>query len=263
MTVQEIFDIIDRRAPFALQESWDRSGLLVGDLKREVQRVLLTLDITTTVVKEAAVIGADLILSHHPVIWDPIRSISSQHPVWYLVQKNIAAICAHTNLDIAEGGLNDVFGDILAEHGIVQKPFSPLEQLSPGRALGRAADCTQVFTADSLAAALKSTTGCADIRYYAGDQKDAIRRVAWCTGSGGDLMLQAMAVGADALITADCKHSVWAEAHNLGCTLYDCGHFDTEVPAVKWFQRALAEDAPALHTVISTSGTMPFFKVLT
>ena len=78
MTVQEIFDIIDRRAPFALQESWDRSGLLVGDPKREVQRVLLTLDITTTVIKEAAVIGADLILSHHPVIFQPFRQITPE-----------------------------------------------------------------------------------------------------------------------------------------------------------------------------------------
>ena len=262
MTVQDVFEVIDRRAPFSLQEPWDRSGLLVGDPKREVKKALLTLDITTTVVKEAAVIGADIILSHHPVIWDPIKRISPKHPVWYLVQKNIAAICAHTNLDIAEGGLNDVFGQILAENGIVQAPFGPLEELPGGRVLGRAADCTQIFDAEALAKSLKAATRCEDVRYYAGDNKDAIRRVAWCTGSGGDMMEQALRVGADALITADCKHSVWAEAHNLGFTLFDCGHFFTEVPAVNWFGQVLAEDAPELHTVISTTGTMPFFKVL-
>ena len=261
MTVQDVYEVIDRHAPFALQESWDRSGMLVGDPKREVKKALLTLDITAAVVKEAAGIGADLILSHHPVIWDPLKYITPSHPAWYLVGKNIAAICAHTNLDIAEGGLNDVFGSMLAEHGIVQTAFSPLETLAGGRTLGRTAACIRPFTARELAELLKKTTHCADLRYYAGG-RDIIRRIAWCTGSGGDLMQEAIRAGADALITGDCKHSVWAEAHNLGFSLYDCGHFDTEVAAVNWFRQVLQADAPELDTVISVSGTMPFFTVI-
>ena len=259
MNVQDIYDIIDAFAPFSLQEGYDRAGLLVGDPKRNVSRVLLTLDITVPVIKEAAECGADLILSHHPVIWDPIRTISPAHPVWHLVKHDIAAICAHTNVDIADGGLNDRFGAILRTF-LPLGEFGPLAQLPGGRVLGRTAELAKPMRADDLAGMLKNTLYCGALRWYPGEQADSLKRLAWCTGSGGDLIADAIRAGADALITGDCKHSVWAEAQNRNFTLFDCGHFETEVPVVQLFADVLKKAAPELDIRISAEGTKPFFK---
>ncbi|MCQ2407060.1 MAG: Nif3-like dinuclear metal center hexameric protein [Oscillospiraceae bacterium] len=259
MTIRDIYNILDAYAPFALQESYDKSGLLAGDPSQQVRRILLTLDITVPVVKEAAEKGADLILSHHPVIWDPLRTVMPPHPVWHLVRHGIGAICSHTCLDIAEGGLNDFAGDLI-EKEIPLTDRQPLEALSDGRTLGRTAVLTAPLDADSLAAKLQAVFSCGALRYYAGHHADRIRKIAWCTGSGGDLISAAAEKGADALITGDCKHSVWAEAQNRGFTLFDCGHFETEVPVVHLFEQILHDAAPEIACIISEAGTAPFFS---
>lgn len=262
MTIQDIYRILDAYAPFSLQESYDKSGLLVGDPQQTVHRVLLTLDITTPVVKEAADLHADLILAHHPVIWDPLRSISPAHPVWHLVQHQIGAICSHTCLDIADGGLNDYIGGMLAKSIVMSKEWNPLAVLSGGRTLGRTAELAESWDAESLAERLQTVFKSRALRYCEGQNAQQIRRIAWCTGNGGDLIPDAVAVGADALITGDCKHSVWMEAQNRSFTLFDCGHFETEVPVVKLFAKMLHDAAPDLETVISEAGTQPPYLTL-
>lgn len=262
MTIQDIYDILNAYAPFSLQESYDKSGLLVGYPKQQVKTVLLTLDITTSVVIEAANKNADLILAHHPVIWEPLKSVSPEHPVWHLIRYQIGAICSHTCLDIAEGGLNDYFGDLLNRNIPMIPERLPLATLSPGRVLGRVANLVQPTDAYSLAEMLRSALNCSNLRYYQGKNAGLIRRIAWCTGSGGDLIQEAIRAGADALITGDCKHSVWADAHNLDFTLFDCGHFETEIPVVDLFRKILQEAAPELNLVISEKGTAPIFQTL-
>lgn len=260
MTIQDIYDILDAYAPFSMQESYDKSGLLVGDAQKKVTRILLTLDITTPVVKEAAEKHCDLILSHHPVIWDPLKSVSPAHPVWHLIRNDIGAICSHTCLDIAEGGLNDYFGDRIAENLSLKPGRKPLSQLSGGRTLGKIAELTEPLTADELVKRLNQVLSCSALRYYKGRHADCIRNIAWCTGSGGDLISDAAAAGADVLITGDCKHSVWAEAQNRSFTLIDCGHFETEVPVTELFRKILwGIDAELL---VSEAGTKPFFETI-
>lgn len=257
MTIQDVYDLLDAYAPFSLQESYDKSGLLVGDPQKEVSRIMLTLDITTPVVKEAAEQQCGLILSHHPVIWDPLKAVSPVHPVWHLIRNDIGAICSHTCLDIAEGGLNDYFGDLLAERIPLKPEREPLVQLGGGRTLGRVAELTAAYDAESSADALRERFSCGSLRYSKGRNAGRIRRIAWCTGSGGDLISDAIAAGADALITGDCKHSVWAEAQNRDFTLIDCGHFETEVPVTALFQKILAGIDAEL--IVSKTGTEPFF----
>lgn len=259
MNVQGIYDILDAFAPFSLQESYDKSGLLAGDPQAEVRRVLLTLDITVPVVQEAAARHADLILSHHPVIWEPLRAVTPVHPVWYLVRAQIAAICSHTCLDIADGGLNDYVGGLLARELPLTEARAPLAVLSGGRTLGRVAELSAAWDAAALADALRKVFGCRSLRYCMGQNAQQIRKIAWCTGSGGDLISDAIAAGADALITGDCKHSVWAEAQNRAFTLFDCGHFETEVPAVQLLASLLAKTAPEVEVLISETGTRPPF----
>ena len=262
MTVQEIYDIIDGFAPFSTQESYDNAGLLCGNPAAEVHRVLLTLDITVPVVREAAELGADLILAHHPVIWNPLKRIPHTHPVTLLIQNGIAAICAHTNLDLADGGLNDCIGDVLTDELGLSAHRHTLAELPGGRSLGCIASLPDEWDLITLAVKLREILDCRDLRYYAGAKADEIQRIAWCTGSGGDLMPEAIAGGADVLITGDCKHSVWAEAQNLDFSLIDCGHFETEVPVVYLFRRLLQQQAPEIETVISEAGTQPFFRTL-
>ena len=262
MTIKEVYDILDAYAPFSLQESYDRSGLLAGDPAQEVSSVMLTLDITTPVVLEAAEKHADLIVSHHPVIWDPLKSISPAHPVWHLVRHGIGAVCTHTCLDIAEGGLNDCFGDLLQCCIPLDAARAPLSVLSGGRTLGSVAALAKPADADLLAAELKTALHCSSLRYRRGKNAASICRIAWCTGSGGDLMRDAIKAGADALITGDCKHSVWAEAQNLDFTLFDCGHFETEVLAVGLLRRILQDAAPGLTILDSEAGTKPFFTAI-
>ena len=262
MNIQEIYRIIDSFAPFSLQESYDKSGLLAGDPQKEVHRVLLTLDITTPVVNEAMARGAELILSHHPVIWDPIKALMPSHPVWHLAQSGIGAVCAHTNIDIAEGGLNDFVGDMMKEPLHLTGPYQPLAVLSQGRALGRVCTLAEPMDAPALADRLRSVFHCGSLRYDSPAPAEQIQKIAWCTGSGCDLIPEAIAAGADALISGDAKHSVWAEAKNRGFTLFDCGHFETEVPVVRLFQQILRESAPQVETLISEAGTKPFFVSL-
>ena len=110
-TTNDIYAEMQRYAPLELAESWDNPGLLV-DCGRGVSRVLVTLDITPEVVEEAAAGGCELIVSHHPVIFSPLKKLTPRDVSFQLVQKGISAICMHTNLDAAEGGVNEVLAGI-------------------------------------------------------------------------------------------------------------------------------------------------------
>ena len=112
-TVGEIYSELNKIAPFSLADKWDNSGLLTGNSDNSVKKVLLCLDITDSIVNEAIKKGAEVIISHHPVIFDPLKSIDSDTVIAKLVRNNISAICAHTNLDIAKGGINDMIADML------------------------------------------------------------------------------------------------------------------------------------------------------
>ena len=260
MTVQDIYQVLDNAAPFSTQESYDNSGLLVGSTEQPVTHILLTLDITRPVIEEAAAIGADLILAHHPVIWSPLKSLSPESPVWQLANHGIAAICSHTCMDIAPKGINALIGQKLHEAIGFSSDLEPLEILSGGRVLGQAATLREEYTADTLAQKLGDVFGKTSLRYYA-NQKP-IRKIAWCSGSGGDLIETALSRGADALITGDCKHSVWALAQNLDFNLFDCGHFDTEVIVTECFLELLAPCADKVKITVSQAGTKPFFHTL-
>lgn len=110
-TVQQVYEVMQRLAPPELAEHWDNPGLLV-DCGGEVRRVLVTLDITPEVVAEAAAKQCTVIVAHHPVIFDPLKRLCPADVPYQLVQAGISAICMHTNLDAAEGGVNDVLADL-------------------------------------------------------------------------------------------------------------------------------------------------------
>lgn len=217
VTVGDIYEYIDKIAPFSLQESYDNSGLIIGNMQNEVTRVLTALDITHEVVDEAVKTGAQLIVTHHPVIFRPLRSIDTSTPAAKLVANGISVISAHTSFDSAQ--LNDVLCGV-----IDLMPEGALHEEN-GAKCGYVCSCNAVG-ADIIAKELKMSLGCRVVRYN--DCKKPISKIAVCSGSGGDFLPDAIEKGCGAYITGDVKHSVFIDAHNAGVTVFDAGHFHTE-----------------------------------
>lgn len=227
MTIGEVIEFLDKAAPFRTAESFDNVGLLVGDGETEVTGICCCLDITHKVIKEASEKGANLIISHHPVIFGGLKTIPSQHPVRGLIEKNIAAIAIHTNFDIAEGGVNDALVELLGfEKGGVLEVTQ-----SDGRGFGAICDMPFEFTAKALAEHCRKSLYLDCVRYLKTER--AISRIAVCCGAGidGKVMELARENGVDAIISGDIKHNFWIEAENFGLALVDAGHFGTEKAA--------------------------------
>ena len=107
-TIKDIYNFIDSFAPFNTQEEWDNSGLLVGDKNAKVTKILFALDVTSDVIEQAKNVGANLIITHHPVIFKAISNVLSDSLMYKLISNNISIICAHTNYDKAVDGVNDI-----------------------------------------------------------------------------------------------------------------------------------------------------------
>ena len=134
--IADIYSYLDSLYPFSTQEKWDNSGLLVENQSGEADTVVLSLDITSGVVNEASCKWADLIISHHPVIFDPLKRVGVGSPVHALISNDIAALCMHTNLDIAAGGTNGVILKKLREKFAINAEPEPFEALGGGNSLG-------------------------------------------------------------------------------------------------------------------------------
>ena len=223
MKVKDIYDYLNEYAPFSVQDKYDNSGFLVGDINAKVKGICLCLDITMDVIKEAAAHRANLIISHHPVIFDPLKSVTEGSPVYELVKNKINAICMHTNADMTKDGVSDLMLDLLE----FEQSNEVLEPIMPNNT-GYGKICTLAIEthAKALAEYCKKAFDCTVVRYTETDKP--IKRVAICSGSGGSTLPLAIKAGCDALITGDIKHDVWVDAVNSDFCLIDAGHFHTE-----------------------------------
>lgn len=230
-TVKEIYQYLDTKAPFNSQLGFDNSGFLVGEQDKQVRRILVALDITEAVALEAVELGADLVVSHHPVIWDGAKSVTDEsilgRKLLALIRNGVAAICAHTNLDAAVGGVNDSLAAtlgltetrLLKTYGVYQDgtPYG-IEQV--GILPGESVDLKD------FAAIVKDKLGSNGVRYV-----DAGRRV-HCVAVGGGSCSSSMKdvfdAGCDTFVTADVKYDGFLDAAAMGLNLIDAGHFPTE-----------------------------------
>ncbi|MGN0620993.1 MAG: Nif3-like dinuclear metal center hexameric protein [Porcipelethomonas sp.] len=250
ITISEIYNFIDSIAPFSSQEKWDNSGILTGSAEKKVSRVLVTLDITNEVADEAAETGSELVIAHHPVIFNAIKSLTEDIPALRLAKSGISSVCVHTPYDCAKGGMSDIIAELLGfkkTEGILEITGS----LSDGSPYGFGCFCEadKEYTSDELALKLKDVLGCEMIRYtkYFGP----ISNIAVCTGSGGDLIGEAYKAGAQAYITSEVKHDQWLEARRLGIAVFDCGHFHTENPGMIRLCRMLSAEFPQVEFIMS------------
>lgn len=240
--VSDIYREIDRLAPFASQEKWDNSGLLAGAPDREVTRVLTALDITKAVVTEAAQIGAELIVSHHPLIFTPLRAVMTDTATGMLLSKGISAICTHTPFDMAPCGMNKGLYDILSKP-LGLGAYEPLEDMGNGLSVGRIYELDEPLSAKDAAGIIKTALGCECVR-VAGD--GVIKRLAVSSGAGNSFAELARERGADALASGDLKHDVMVSAADSGIIMIDCGHYHTERIFAPIMRGLLAEAFPEL-----------------
>lgn len=242
-TVREIYQYLDGLAPFSLQMDFDNAGFLVGRGDRQVTRLLVSLDITEEVVAEAAELGCQLIVSHHPVIFFPAKSITDADPtgriLLSLAERQIAAVCAHTNLDAVHGGVNDALAQKLGLVQIEQLKQDGVDASGRPYGIGRIGNTAGVpMYAPAFAAFVKEALGANGVRYV--DARRPVRRVAVGGGACADMLKDALSMGCDTFVTADVKYNGFLDAKALGVNLIDAGHYPTEqvvVPVLaKWLE---------------------------
>lgn len=253
-TVMDIYRYLDRKAPFQLQMSFDNAGFLVGRGEAEVTKLMISLDITEEVVTEAKETGCQLIVSHHPIIFHPARSISDGDPTGRcllgLTENHIAAICAHTNLDAVEGGVNDALAQKL---GLTDMQLLRQDGLDPeGRpyGIGRVGTVKDFGAAAQYAAFVREALGADGLRLE--DAGRPVCKVAVGGGACGDMLPDAAALGCDTFVTADVKYNTFLDARAMGINLIDAGHFSTENVVCPVLAEWLREGFPQVEVLLST-----------
>ena len=205
-TVNDILEFFEEFAPVSTAMEFDNVGLLVGDKKQFVRRALVSLDITPEVVYEAEKLECELIISHHPVIFQPLKRLEADSAPYLLAKKGISAICMHTNLDLSES-----FGVNLCLASAVG--IKNVQRSDKGECLF-VGELEREMNSDELAEQVKFALDC--------------KGVAVCSGSGGSEIFAAYEEGCAALVTGEIKHHEINTANGLGVTVIDAGHFKSE-----------------------------------
>ena len=249
-TVREIEQAIFQWAPKETAMQGDNVGHLIGDRDRLVQRVLVALDIVGDVVDEAIKGDFDLIVSHHPVMnctWSPVQTVRDDNEqgrmLLSLIRNNVSAICMHTNLDAAVGGVNDVLAAKLGLDNVCV--------IEGGEGVVRMGELSCEMPLQRFLCEVKSSLDPNGIRYVDGGK--SVKRVAVGGGACGEFFACAAACGCDTFVTSDVKYNQFLDAKDLGLNLIDAGHFPTEDPVCEAIVGYLSNHFPQLTIQKSVS----------
>ncbi|MCL2841567.1 MAG: Nif3-like dinuclear metal center hexameric protein [Defluviitaleaceae bacterium] len=228
-TVNNIIEAMEKWAPLSLAEEWDNCGLLIGDCHAPAKKILVALDVTEAVISEAVDGEFDFIISHHPLIYNPVKNISAAdilgRKILTLIKHGIGCYAAHTNLDKAIGGVNDC----LAEKLNLQNT-SPLVEEEWGVGIGRVGELSQEVTLHDFIDYVKNVLNLPEIR-FSGNPHHIIKTVGLCggDGSGGRYVRAAVDKKCDVYITGDFRYHSAQEAKDLGLNILDITHYSSEV----------------------------------
>jgi len=249
-TVKDIVSLVGQIAPYELAEPWDNVGLLLGREGNAVTRVLTALDLTDGVIAEAKALGAELIVTHHPMMMDARRKMTDEDRegrlLLELAENGIAHIAAHTNFDAAQGGVNDALMALMGA-GNVQ-----------GEGCVRVGELEDGLTFEMLCQRAQKKLHAVVRAYGAADTP--VKKLGCCSGAGGGFFEDAKALGADCFITGEIKHHIALEAMDKGVCVIEAGHFETENPACEVMANALQNACDGLKynvTVFCSKGN-PF-----
>ena len=250
-TVADILHFIETIAPSQMKEDWDHVGLNCGRMDKPVNRILVALDPFADVCEEALQMEADLLVTHHALIWTPgfVNDTTEQgRNTLFLIENNIACINAHTNLDCAPGGVNDILAEKLGLSNIqVIDPKGIDENGNPWGLLRQGDVVLQDLC--SFLSNVKTALGCEGIRYVDGGKP--VQRVAVGGGACAGELQSVARCGCDTFVTADVKYNQFWEARELGINLIDAGHFHTENPVCAYLAQQLRQAFPEITVAMS------------
>ena len=261
--LSKIIEELELIAPSSAKCVWDNVGLLVGDEAQRISRVFVCLDITSENVKEAKCAGADLIISHHPLIFEPMKTITEGTVtggiIRTLIQNNISAFCMHTSFDIADGGMNDLIAARLGLENVRKFTHDECidENGEPLEGIGRVGVLERPMRLADFLVYVKGILGSSALK-FCGNLDEPVQTVALCTGSGGSEMYAAYHSDADVFVTADLKHDHGRIAKEIGLNIVDAGHFETENIICGFLAEFFANRFPEIEVVKSTA--QPYFK---
>lgn len=262
MKLKSIIDYMENWAPDRLIDSWDNTGFQIGNPQKEIKNILIALDLDKYTLEKAIEGNFDLIITHHPLIFKPLKSIVSVNPsenlIIELIKNDIAVYNAHTNLDLAIGGVSHALADRLnIKNAISLREMS--KEVKNGKTLvygyGRIGYIEPIQLKDFIKD-IKNALHIEDLILY-GQRDRNIKKVAVCGGSGSDFIKDAYLGGADVYITGDIKYHEAQYAYERGLSLIDVGHFHSEKVILPVIKRYLEEEFKPLNIEVITEQSLP------
>lgn len=256
MKLYEIIAAVERIAKPSFQEEWDNSGLQVGRMSAEVDKVLVCLDVTEEVIDEAVRIGAQLVLSHHPLLFRGLKTVGEgtyqERCVRRAVCSDIAVYSAHTSLDNALGGVNHRIASLIGLENL-RWLDSGLSAGNVDHGSGLIGELSQVVDAEEFISMLKERFGVTAVKHGAAEGR-SIRTVALCGGAGAFLLPQAVAAGADCFISGEFHYHDYFDP---GTLLIELGHYESEQFTQDLLLDILAVSCPGVKAVRTSLNTNP------
>lgn len=259
--LKKVLSVIEKIAPSYLAEDWDNVGLQIGDYKKAVKKIMICLEVTKEVVDEAISKSIDMIICHHPLIFKPLKNIKTDdqigNMVYRLIKNDVALYTAHTNLDIVNGGTNDVLAELLN-----MKDIKPLVSTSTDEyGLGRVGRLENPMKLSLFCEEIKEKLKMKSLRVIGDINKD-VQKIGLCTGSGAEFIHRAYKSSCDCYITGDVKYHEAQYALGLGMPVIDAGHFETEYivcePLAEKLKDSIVEKGMNVEVIVSEAYVNPF-----
>lgn len=251
--ISDVINLMEKIAPESLKESYDNVGFMVGDKSKTITKVLVALDCTLKVIEEAKVVGAELILTHHPLLFKKPKSITTDtlqgKKIINLIKSDIALYSSHTNWDSVNGGLNDTFVKLL---GFKESKIIDRNPLDNEAGVGRIVYLTEELTIEEIINRIKDKFKLENFR-FSGEKNKKIKTIALVNGSGEDYLESAYGLGAELLITGDTTYHFISDYEEMGLSVIDIGHFNSEWPLLIELSKSIEEALEPLGVDIIVS----------
>ena len=250
-TVADILHFIETLAPTYMKMDWDRVGLNCGHMDAPVTKILLALDPFDEVCQEAKAMGAELLVTHHTLIWTPdfvTDQDSTGRRTLFLIENGIAHINAHTNLDCAPGGVNDTLAETLGLSDVQVLNPTGTDEIGRPYGLLRYGYVSEQSLEDFLSD-VRFALGCEGLRYV--NSGKSVQKIAVGGGACAGALEEVVRAGCDTFVTADVKYNQFRDAFDMGLNLIDAGHFHTEAPVIAVLAKKISGAFPDIQVKIS------------
>ena len=258
LKVKDIIGNLEKKYPKVNAENWDNVGLIVGKLNQEVRKVQLSLDATDKAIENAIKNGAELIITHHPMIFKPVKTITTMdnlgRKIIKLIENNRSLYAMHTNLDSSKDGLNDYILNLL---GVENSKVIDVNEFDSEVGIGRLYTLSKEMSIDEYATFVKNSLKIKNIRIISENREKIIKKIALINGSGMSYWRKVKSLGADLFITGDIGYHDALDAKEARINVFDIGHFESE----NCFVELLRKDIEGMGIEVITFNDGPVFEI--